>query len=244
MELRAGVLRARQAAAAKTDRRHLEVAAVLLDQQVGGEFRNPKQRVGGQVDRHRQIDAAEPLVPGGQLPAGFELLKRQKVGRVAVDLVCRGEDEGCGRREISGRLEEVEGAVGIDAEVGLGLGSGPVVRRLRSGVHDQLDLRAVLLKDGANRLLVADVDRKRPERGPEIGGQPLGGGCRRGRISEEVGAHVVVYADHLEALPGEVARRLGSDQAARTGDYRDRHRSALWSGFWKHDGSGRVARSA
>ena len=45
VQLRAGVLGAGQAAAAEADRRHVEVAAVLLHQQVGGRLRDAEQRV-------------------------------------------------------------------------------------------------------------------------------------------------------------------------------------------------------
>ena len=67
VQLGAGVLGAGQAAAAEADGRHLEVAAVLLDQQVGGRLGDAEQRVGRGVDRHRGVD---PLVVGvglGQL---------------------------------------------------------------------------------------------------------------------------------------------------------------------------------
>ena len=58
---------------------------------------------------------------------------------------------------------------------------------------------------------------------------------RRGRRlgAEEARAHVVLEADHVVAALGEVDDGLGADQAARSGDYRDRHgvghyRRVIW----------------
>ena len=93
MQLRAGVLRAGQAAAAKADGRHVEVAPVLLHEQVGRGLRDAEQAVRAEVDRHLEVDAAVPAVVLGQLQARLELDQRQDVRPVAVDLVRAGEDE-------------------------------------------------------------------------------------------------------------------------------------------------------
>ncbi len=158
VQLGAGVVGAGEAAGAEADRRHLEVAAVLLDQQVGRRLRGAEERVQGRVDRHRRVDAAEPVVVLGQLQPRLQLFQRQPVGRVAVDLVGRGEDEGRLGAVLAGRLEQVERAVGVDAEVGLRVAGGPVVRGLGGGVDDQLDLLAGLGEDAIDALGVADVE--------------------------------------------------------------------------------------
>ena len=142
MQLRPRVVGAGQAAAAKARGRHPEVAAVLLDEQVGARLRHAEQRVRRAVDRHRRVDAAVIAVLDGQLEARVELDERQLVGQVAVDLVGRAEDERRGRRVPARRLEQVERAVGVDGEVDLGVGRRPVVRGLRRGVDDELDRAA------------------------------------------------------------------------------------------------------
>ena len=161
VQLRPGVVGAGQAAAAEADGRHVEVAAVLLHQQVGGRLRDAEQRVGGAVDRHRRVDAAVVAVVLRQLQPRLELHQRQPVGRVAVDLVGRGEDEGRVGAVLARRLEQVERAVGVDAEVGLRVARGPVVRGLRGGVDDQLDLAGVLGEDARDAVGVADVELER-----------------------------------------------------------------------------------
>ncbi len=74
---RARVVGAGQAAAAKADRGHVEVAPVLLHEQVGRGLGDAEQRVGAAVDRHRRVDALVVGVIGGQLQAPRELDQRQ-----------------------------------------------------------------------------------------------------------------------------------------------------------------------
>ena len=108
MQLGAGVVGPRQAAAAEADGGHVEVAAVLLDEQVRGHLRDAEQRVGRAVDRHRRVDAAVVVVIRRQLQARVQLEQRQSFGQVAVDLVRRAEDEawrpGCGGGVASSRF--------------------------------------------------------------------------------------------------------------------------------------------
>ena len=184
MQLGAGVLGAGQAAAAEADGRHLEVAAVLLDQQVGGGLGDAEQRVGRGVDRHRGVDPAVVAVRLRQLEALLELLERQPVGGVAVDLVGRAEDERGVGAVGAGRLEQVEGAVGVDAEVGLRVARGPVVGGLGGGVDDELDRAAVLGEDPVDGVAVADVGALAAELGVR-GEQPLGDVRGRGLGAEE-----------------------------------------------------------
>src|SRR4051794_6237053 len=57
MEFGAGVLGPGETAAAKANRGHVEVAPILLYQQIGCRLRCAKQRVRRQIDRHRRVDA-------------------------------------------------------------------------------------------------------------------------------------------------------------------------------------------
>src|SRR5680860_280832 len=211
VQLGAGVLGAGQAAAAEADRRHPEVAAVLLDQQVGGGLGDAEQRVGRGVDRHRGVDAAVVAVRLGQLQPQLELLQRQPVGRVAVDLVGRAEDEGRLGAVGAGRLEQVERAVGVDAEVGLRIARRPVVGGLRGGVDHQLDRLAVGGEDALDRVAVADVGVFAAEAGMGAD-ESLGDVRGRGLGAEEAGPHVVLDPDHVVTLLDEVPDRLRADQ--------------------------------
>ena len=89
VQLRAGVVRAGEAPAAEADGRHVEVAAVLLDEQVGRGLGDAEQRVEAAVDGHRGRDPVVVLVVLRQLEARLELDERQEVRPVAVDLVGR-----------------------------------------------------------------------------------------------------------------------------------------------------------
>ncbi len=106
-----------QASAPEARGAQLKVATVLLDQQVRRRLRDAEQGMGRGVDGHRLVDPFPIRVGGIKLPAGLPLEQRQRVGRVAVHLVGRGEDEGRLRAELAGRLQEDQGAVGVDGEV-------------------------------------------------------------------------------------------------------------------------------
>jgi len=56
-----------EAAAAEAHRRHVEVAPVLLDEQVCGDLRHTEERVRALVDRHLEVDAAVPAVVFGKV---------------------------------------------------------------------------------------------------------------------------------------------------------------------------------
>jgi hypothetical protein len=160
---------------------------------------------------------------GGQLEAGLEVLERQPVGRVAVDLVGRGEDEGRLRAVLAGRLEQVEGAVGVDPEVGLGVARRPVVGWLGGGVDDQLDLLGGLGEDTLDPLGVADVEVDRAKRG-ELAVEALGDVRGRCLGAEENGTGVVLDPDYVVAGLDQSRGRLGADQTPGSCDYRLRHR--------------------
>ena len=66
-----------EAAPAKADRRHAEVTAVLLNEQIGGGLRHAEERVQRLVDRHRRGNAVVVLVLLGQLEARLVLDERQ-----------------------------------------------------------------------------------------------------------------------------------------------------------------------
>ena len=131
--------------------------------------------------------------------------------------------------------QKVERAVGVDGEVGVRVRGRPVVRGLRGGVDDQLDRAPVAREERVDPLAVADVHLL-PAEVLDLGGETVRGGRGGGLGAEEVGAHVVLDADHVEALLGEEAHRLRADEAARAGDDRDRHQepasAALTTRSW------------
>src|SRR5262249_61050267 len=116
-----------------------------------------EDRVQAGVARHVLADALLVGVAGLDLPAGYPLDQRQRVGPVAVDLVGGAVDHRRVDAVVPDVLQDVEGTGGVDVEVGVGVAHGPVVRRLRRGVHDQGDVAPVTGEDARQRVPVADV---------------------------------------------------------------------------------------
>ena len=127
------------------------------------------------------------------------------------------------------RLEQVQRAVGVDREVRLRVRRRPVVRRLRGGVDDELEVA----RRRSNSARTPSASRmSRSTRGGtrrELVEQALGRAGGRGLRPEEPSAHVVLDADHVVAGPDEVRHRLGADQPAGARDDHGRHGASMVS---------------
>ncbi len=123
---------------------------------------------------------------------------------------------------VAGGLEQVERAVGIDAEVRLRIAGSPVVRGLGGGVDDQLDFLAGLGEDAVDAVRVADVEVDRAE-GVELPVEALGHRCGRCLRAEKHGAGVVLDPDHVITRLDQTGCGLGTDQSTGSCDYRLRH---------------------
>ena len=75
----------------------------------------------------------------------------------------------------------------------------PVVRGLRRGVDDQLDVRGVLGEEPLDAVAVADVEVERRGSVSNSRRELLAHVPRRGLRAEEARAHVVVEPDDVEA---------------------------------------------
>ena len=161
-----------------------------------------------------------------QLEPLADVLERQVVRQVAVDLVGRAEDERRARRVVAGRLQQVERPDGVDAEVGVRVGRSPVVRRLRGGVDDQLERAACLGEHALDAVAVADVEVERTERAAVLLGQPLRGVRGRGRRARRRSraCRSRSRSRRNRARPGGARTRNRS--GPRPGDDRYRHRAA------------------
>ncbi len=175
------------------------------------------------VDTHGLVDAPRGEgVFGADGIARFLLDQRQLVRPIAIDLVGADEDEGRVGGVTPDRLEQVQRAERVDAEVRVGIAGRPVVRRLGRRVDHRDDRRAVLGEQRLDRVAVADVGRHMAiGRQLRLEARPV---RRRARFgAEEVAAQVVVDADDIPALAAKEPRRLRSDQAGASGNDGKRH---------------------
>ena len=223
VELRARVIRAGEAAAAKAGGFHAEVAAVFLDKKIGGKFRNTEETVHGVVDGHGFRNAAEAVsVRRRNFPTGFEFDEREAVGRVAVDFVGRHIDKDRVGSKVARGFEQDGRAVGVDREVDGRIGGGPVVRRLSGSVNDKRNVVAVAREDFGDNAVIANVDVVMDVAG-DLAAQtiadPVGGSFG----TEKIGAHAIIYADDVEAESGEIEDGFGTDESGGTGDDGDAH---------------------
>ena len=214
MQFHAGMIGARKAAAAQAAGGHVEIAAVLLHHNVAGHFGSAEKGMLALVDGKIFGDAVcERGV--GIIPAGFELLERDTIGTVAVDLVGGHVDK---RRFGTGpprRFQHVQRAQGIHLKIQKRNGGGAVVRGLGGRVHDQ-----VRFEPGNKRkqlFAVADVDGRMAI----IGDLPLQQGEHPAGVAlrpEKHRAVITVDAGNAESLAGEKHRHGGADEAAGAGN--------------------------
>ena len=144
------------------------------------------------------------------LPARRQLLQRNQVRRISVDLVRRQVHEGRLGAEPSDRLEKVQGAGGVDVEVVERPARGQVVARLRGrvehGVRTKLADEIQHTGPIPNVQLVmreAAILRRQPRLVPP----------RVTLRPEEIRPHVVVHPMDLPPEPMKVLDHLGANQA-------------------------------
>ena len=141
----AGMVRAGQAAAAQAAGRHAEVAAVFLHHDVGRHLGGAEQGVLGLVDGERFRDAVG-VGRVGVIPAGLQLLQRDGVGQVAIDLVGGHVNEGRLGAELPRSLQQVQRADGVGVEIVEGDRRRPVVGGLGGGVDDAVPVCSSLTR--------------------------------------------------------------------------------------------------
>ena len=93
------------------------------------------------------------------------------------------------------------------------------MRRLGGGVDDGHDIVGVAGEQALHRHGVTNVGIDVAV-APDVGLETPAVGRRAGGGAEEGLAHVVVDADHVEALVGEQAHGFGADQPRRPGNHR------------------------
>ena len=222
MQLGAGVRGPGQAAAAEADGRHARSTARTPAPAGRPPPSRPRTASGWRGRSTSRCRSRRSSDDPRELEPGLQLLERQPVGRVAVDLVGGAEDERRVGAVRARRLEQVEGAVGVDAEVGLRVARGPVVRGLGGGVDDDLDRARAC---SANSRSTPSASRMSSSVGAELRELAARASSVTGAVDasgpKKRAAHVVLDPDHVEALRDQVAHGLRADQAAGAGDDRD-----------------------
>jgi hypothetical protein len=103
----------------------------------------------------------------------------------------------------TGCRQRIQVSVGVDGEVGHRIRGGPIVGGLCGGVDDNRQIPGMPCEHAIDSIGVADVQRERVK-GVVTLIERVGEGLSRGSRPEELGAHVVVEADHVVALADEV----------------------------------------
>src|SRR5262249_39813401 len=125
--------------------------------------------------------------------------------------------------ELAGCFKQYECAVGVHAEIGVRILRGPVVRRLRGGMHDEFNITAIIGKHRLDRPTIPNIDVK-VNVIQDLRFQFTPAPFRRGVLPEKLLSHVVVDADDPKSLRAEESDGLGTNQSSRSGDYTGFHK--------------------
>ena len=188
---------------AEGDGGNSEGAGVVQDVLIGGAL---GAAIGG-VER-KGAGLIEPLAQGGGdgLVAAVVDLERD-VLEVPVDLVRGGENEPVAARRAADGLEEVEGAAGVDVEIGAGVGDARRDRDLGGEVENG----ARAAKAGFDRVWIADVAETDLETVAVARAEP-------GEVSFHAGAGDVVEDAHAAPLGKKMVGEVATDEARAAGD--------------------------
>src|SRR5438874_12949903 len=80
-----------QATASETSGRHSKIAAVFLNQDIGGDLRSTEKRMFRRVDAHCFRNALLISMTGLDFPTRLQFAQRQAIGSVAIDFI-RGRE--------------------------------------------------------------------------------------------------------------------------------------------------------
>ena len=155
MQLDSGVIRPCKAASAQAAGRHVKIAAILLNHDIGGNLGGTKEGVLALVDGEVLGNA---MLVGwiGIVPAGLEFFQSDGIGTIAIDLIRGHVDEGRLWAGTACRLQEIQGADRIGVKVIKGNRCGPVMARLGSCMDN--GIRTNFSDEVDYSLTIADID--------------------------------------------------------------------------------------
>ena len=220
VQLDAGVVGAGEASAAQAAGRHIEVAAIFLDDDVRSGFGGAEEGVLGLVDGEILGDA----VGVGRviiIPARLKLLEFDVIRTVSVDLVGRHVGEGRLGAGTADSLEKIQGADGVGVEVIEWNRGSTVVAGLCGGVDNGVGFE--IRDEIKHALAIANVEFVVAEVFDQLG-ETLLVPARVPLRTEENGALVVVDPVDFPSEIGEVETNFRADEAGGTGDEEFFHR--------------------
>jgi len=213
VQFHSGVMGAGQTSTPEAAGLQTEVAPVFLHHDVSRNLRSPEDRMLAPIDAEILPDTVVVLLPG-VFPAGFQLLQRQLVGRVPIDLVRGHVDKGGIGRRTPGGLQEIERPDGIDVEIIKGATGCEIVTGLSRRMNN--DIRPQFLEQTQHLGPVPDIEFMMAEIPTAFRKAPLvPAGIAPG--TEEIRPHVVVHSVEFPAPCIKMTDDLGTDQTARTG---------------------------
>ena len=223
VQLGGGVLRSGERSPPEAGAAQAEVPSILLNENIGRDFRRPEQAVQALVDRHILSDARLVRMPRRDLIAQLPLHQRQAVGGIPINFVGRGENKDCLGAVLPGRFQKIERPGGVYIKIGERLPGRPVMRWLRRRVNNQGDIFAVAGKDRLDRVPVPDIGCEMRVACAQLGLEVFDIPGRAGFRAEEDLTHIVVYPDDIQPRLPEMQRRFRTDQSGGAGDNCNAH---------------------
>src|SRR5580698_10573544 len=213
------MIRSGEAAAAQAAGRHIEIAAVFLNHDVGGCFGRAHQGMRALIDGEVLWNAVleRRIVI---LKARSQLAHRNAIGPVAIDFVGRHVDEWRFGTGPAGGFQKVQRPQRIDFEIQKWNRGGAVMGRLRGGVDDQV--RTYFAQQGEHAVAVADIERRVVIAGNVLT-QAIQNPTGVALGTEENRAMIVVDSVNLESLTSEESGNFRANEPAGTGDHYLRH---------------------
>ena len=193
-----------QTATAENSDLHSEVAAVFLGHQVRGGLRSTEERMQRAVDAAIFADAVIVLGPS-IFPAGFELLERKFVGRIAINFVSAEIDEDGLWTMKTCNLKQIHGPESIHLKIEDRDVARLVVGRLGGAVNNEIEGMGAENSLHCNPVANVEVVVREIFRGAAQAVKVPGGVSL---LTEEHGAHVIVDTVDLMSLLVEMFHGL------------------------------------
>jgi hypothetical protein len=223
VQFHTAVLRTSQTTAAQTARRHVEIATILLHENITSRFTRAKERMLRLIDCHVLGDAVgvfRIII----IPARRQFFELNAIGSITVNLVGRKVRENDRSADASRGFEQIESTAGVHVEILERHLGREIVAGLRGAMDDciRLDIRDRF----DDRFAIADIQFVMGKMF-QFRGNALQVPTRVAFGAEELGAHVVINAVNVPTLGIKVLRDSRTDQTGAAGNQNSFHQYRL-----------------